>query len=83
MRTTPVALIEFLGLARATREAATPPQRRAPGARDYQLPGRYWPTLFDGSFCFHARRPIVFLHLADEADEEPPVEPAVIWHRLH
>lgn len=82
MRTTPVALIELLRLAHATRDAAAPP-RRAPGARDYQLPGRGWPALLDGTFCFHARRPIVFLHLADEPDEEPPVEPAVIWHRLH
>ena len=81
MRTTPVALIEFLGLAPASREAAAP-KRRPPGALDYQLPGRDWAALFDGIACLGALRPIVFLHLAAVADAEPEAE-AVIWHRIH
>ncbi|MGO4703069.1 hypothetical protein [Dyella sp. 2RAB6] len=81
MRTTPVALIEFLGLAPASREAATP-KRRTPGALDYQLPGRDWAPLFDGIACFGAVRPILFLHLAAELEAEPEAEP-VAWHRIH
>ena len=80
MRTTPVALIEFLGLA-ASREAAAP-KRRPPGARDYQLPGRDWSALFDGIACLGALRPIVFLHLAMAAEAEPEAA-AIDWQRIH
>lgn len=81
MRSTPIAQIEFHGLAPVTRDAAPPPRRR-PGARDYQLPGRGWTSPFDGIACLGALRPIVFLHLADEIDFEPE-EPPASWLRLH
>jgi len=80
MRTTPLALIEFLGLVPASRQAA--PQPRRPGARDYQLPGRSWSALFDGIACLGALRPIVFLHLTAEAEAEAEAAP-VLWVRIH
>ena len=81
MRITPVALIEFLGLAPTGRETAAP-KRRPPGALDYQLPGRDWAALFGGIACLGALRPIVFLHLGAETEAEPEAE-ATIWHRIH
>lgn len=83
MRTTPAALIEFLGLTPASRES-TAPKRRPPGARDYQLPGRDWSALFDGIACLGALRPIVFLHLAIAAEAEAELEAEPIdWQRIH
>ena len=81
MRTTPVALIEFLGLVPA-RQAAPAPKRRAPGACDYQLPGRDWSALPGGIACLGALRPIVFLHLAELAEAEPEAAP-IEWQRIH